>query len=186
MKILSIDPSKNHAGFATFATSQRKTPKLQKTNGKIDINWEFGTFHLEGRNLAQRTYDLYEHVRDSLGTIDHLVIEYPAFFSSERGQIAAHQNYTIDLAFICGYLAGLLALDHRHVNLITAITWKGNVTKEITKRKFFYHFKKLGVHKLDEHAIDAAMLLRYFLVTYGPGTFQVAGEVFPECPELQF
>lgn len=113
-----------------------------------------------------RMFDLIQKI-DELGLkFDFLITEKPAFFASERGQVAAHQNYTIDLAAIAFYVAGWFRMDHRHHYSITATQWKGTVSKAITARKFFKQWPKVDSASLDDHAIDAIMLHRFWLTDY--------------------
>lgn len=129
--------------------------------------------------------DIKDRINEDVGDFDHLVIEYPTFFSSEAGQVAAHKNYTIDLAHICGFLAGWFHKDHRTYHPMTASEWKGSVSKEITMRKFCRIMKIKSAFQLTDHTIDAIMILRYFLQNYGFTVFQSVGEDFPESPLLQ-
>lgn len=174
MKFLSLDPSVNNVGWATFDS---------RLKGREQ--WKYGKWTLEGHNREMRLVDLRDHVRDDLPEFDHLIMEYPAFYSSEKGQIAAHNNYTIDLAHICGFISGSFGCDHRNYHPLTAIEWKGTVTKEITMRKFARIFK-VRLKGLSDHEIDAVMMLRYWLQRYGPRVFRDAGEAFPVSPALQF
>lgn len=151
MTLLSIDPSVHNVGWALFNTKA----KQQETA------WQFGTWHPQGFNLEMKITDLVQTIEDQIGTFDFLCTERPAFFSSERGQIAAHMNYTIDLAAINYYLAAWFHKDHRHHFAITANQWKGTVNKTITARRFFRSFPHVKPMQLDEHAIDAIMLGRF-------------------------
>lgn len=171
MIFLSVDPSINNVGLASFNT---KTAK-----------WASAFVKLQGVNRQTKMIDLKDEILTFLNgkAPHHLVTEYPAFYSSEKGQIAAHSNWTIDLAFICGFLFGRLVNTHREYSPITAIEWKGNVRKEITARKFM---RKFGdPHRLahmSEHEVDATMMLYYFLYEkpYGATAAELLGEVLPE------
>lgn len=116
--------------------------------------------------------DLIQTIEEEIGEFHFLCTERPAFFSSERGQIAAHMNYTIDLAAINYGVAGWFHMDHRHHFAITATQWKGQVSKEITARRFFKRFKwvkkgKVGADSgISEHSIDATMLARFCIEEY--------------------
>jgi len=156
MKVLSLDPSKNNVGWATFDGTRKVKPRA----------WKWGTFQLEGMNLEMRMYDLVQKIGEEIGEFDFLVTERPAFFSCERGEIAAHQNYTIDLAAIAYYVAGWYHMDHRHHFAITANQWKGTVSKAVTARRFFRSFPYVDPQTLSEHAIDAVMLARFTLHDY--------------------
>lgn len=175
MRILAIDPSVNWVGWTLF-DSKKRTPRKQ---------WKWGTIQVEGNNYQMKLVMLLQTLEE-LGLLDvqHLVTEWPTFFSSQKGQIAAHQNYTIDLGGVCAFLAGSMGLDHRHWHLLTATTWKGSVNKYVTGRKFFRVFN-IEPSNLSEHAIDSTMLLRYWIINYGPTAFQRAGEGFPESPLLR-
>jgi hypothetical protein len=150
---LSLDPSVNHVGWSTF-NNRALTRKRA---------WKWGTIELEGRNFEARCMHLIHEIQGELPPFDFLITEKPAFYSSERGKIAARMNYTIDLAAVAFYVAGWFHMDHRHHFAITATTWKGSVSKEITARKFFKNFPGVKPSTLDEHAIDAVMLHRYWL-----------------------
>lgn len=151
MTLLSIDPSVHNVGWALFNTKA----KNQATA------WQFGTWHPTGFNLEMKITDVIQTIDSQIGEFDFLCTERPAFFSSERGQIAAHMNYTIDLAYINGYLAGWFRKDHRRHFGITANQWKGTINKTITGRRFFRSFPHVKPSSLDEHAIDAIMLARF-------------------------
>lgn len=151
MKLLTLDPSVNNVGWALFNT----LAKTQRTA------WTFGTWHPVGHNLEMKITDLVQTIGMHIGEFDFLCTERPAFFSSERGQIAAHQNYTIDLAAVAYYVAGWYHMDHRRHWAITAAQWKGTVNKQITARRFFRAFRHIKATELDEHAIDAIMLGRF-------------------------
>lgn len=156
MRSLSLDPSIENVGWSLF----------DSTRPTRDQAWEWGTFKLEGGNLETRITHLIQLIQLEIGEFDFLITEKPAFFSSERGQIAAHQNYTIDLAAIAFYVAGWFHKDHRYHQAITASAWKGSVPKAVTSRKFFRCWPKIVEGSLSEHAIDATMLHYFWLTNF--------------------
>lgn len=181
MRVLSIDPSINNVGWAVFDTepaskllkARRQALKGEGVVGKISPllkeelrleSWTWGTFQLGGTSLQMRIIDLVQQITMELGDEwDFIITEKPAFYSSQKGQIAAHQNYTIDIAAVGFFVAGWFHMDQRTHHPITAITWKGSVSKEITARHFFRIFGKETKRGITEHSIDAVMLLRYWL-----------------------
>lgn len=177
MRVLAIDPSVNNVGWCLFNSRIRKYKK----------QWKWGTLKLEGHNYQMKLVDLVQLLDQlvDLSRIDILVTEWPTYFDCERGDIAAHSNFTINLAGVCAYLAGTMGLDHRRWHNATATTWKGSVNKYITGNRFFRVF---GKHQRDisEHSIDATMMLRWWLITYGRQVFARAREDFPESPLLTF
>lgn len=156
MRILSIDPSVNNVGWALLNTDG-KTPKER---------WRTGLIKPEGRNFAMKCVCLLQELMalsEGEEGLDLLLTEWPTFFDSSKGHMAARQNYTVDLAGICGYIAGGLGMDHRRWHLATATEWKGSVSKIVTARKFYRHFGKTFHHSISEHEMDAAMLLHWFI-----------------------
>lgn len=178
MKVLILDPSVNNVGWAQLDTSQLPTRHALKgrygaseavvAQKQFAINakksaWTWGTFQLEGGSKNMRFMDLVQQIITTLGAeFDYLITEMPAFYSSERGQIAARQNYTIDLAACAFFVAGWLHMDHRKHHSITAITWKGSVSKQVTAKAFFRVFGSQA-KGTTEHSIDAVMLGHYWL-----------------------
>lgn len=151
MRILSLDPSVNNVGWSVLNTKAKNKKQA----------WKWGTFKIEGNNLEMRIMDLIQLIDDEIGEFHILITEKPTFFSSEKGHIAAHLNYTIDLAAICYGVAGWFHMDHRTHFAITATQWKGQVSKAITARRFFRQFPEVNPDTLSEHAIDSIMLCRF-------------------------
>lgn len=170
MIFLAIDPSIENIGLASFNTKKNE--------------WKSAYVKLNGINRQMRMIDLKDEILTFLNgrAPDHLVVEYPAFYSSQKGQIAAHNNWTIDLAFICGFLFGRMVETHRDFSPLTAIEWKGNVRKEMTARKLMRKFQRTNIAHLSEHEIDAIMMLYYFLYEkpYGAKVAELRDEVLPE------
>jgi hypothetical protein len=130
--------------------------------------WKWKTWHLEGLSLEMRMTDLRQRIDAEIGHFDLLIIEKPTFFGSEKGNIAAHSNYTVDLAAVAYYIAGWYQLDHRQYYPFTATQWKGSVDKAITARRFFRRFPFADRKWIDEHAIDAVMMMHFWLTRIYP------------------
>jgi len=152
-KALSIDCSVNTVGFATLQISYDEQEK-QKA-----FDWTYGMWKLEGLSLLERCRDLCHYIQqtDNADFTD-LLIEWPMFYESTKGQIAAEQSYTINLAAVGAYLAGFFHTPVNRVRLITAPQWKGNASKEVTARRFFRKFDINHMH-VDHNAVDACMML---------------------------
>ena len=166
MRILSLDPSVNNVGWT----------KLNTKTGR----WKWGTWKLGGSNYQVRLVDLIQKIAEDVGSFDILITEWPSFFSSEKGQIAAHQNYTIDLAGICGYVAGRFGMDQRTWKMLTPSQWKGSVPKRATAAKFFREFPDVKMQHISEHAIDSTMILLFWLRSSGRLAITNAGETLSE------
>lgn len=156
MKILAIDPSvMNSAGWATV--------ELEWTNSKaerklVKEEWNWGAWEISGFNFQQRCCDLKDYIEMEIGTFDQLVLEWPMFYDSQKGQTAAREGYTINLAGIAMFTAGWFHMPSKQTFLYTAPDWKGQLTKAITARRFY---KLFGINQMtvDHNAIDACMML---------------------------
>ena len=152
-KALALDCSVNTVGFATLQI------QYDEEDDNKAFHWTWGMWELEGYNLLSRCRDLCNYIQQT-GNDDfvELIIEWPMFYTSERGQIAASQNYTINLAAIGAYVAGFFHLPVDKITLITAPQWKGQASKNVTARRFFRQFN-LEAAQIDHNAIDATMML---------------------------
>lgn len=179
MKVLSIDSSINNVGWTLFKTHNGMNPIKE-----IQRAWKWGTWYPTGGSLEARILDICQKIIVEINGFDILVTEKPAFYSSEKGQIAARQNYTIDLAAINYFIAGFFHKDHRTHYAITAMSWKGSVAKEITQKLFFKRFRGRMTEKqmgsVSEHSVDSTMMLRYWLETIGMHEPRFARKASPE------
>lgn len=151
MRILALDPSIKTCGWSTVDI------------GEEEAEFKWGMFALSGLNFLMRCADLKDYIEMEIGHFDKLVIEWPMFYDSEKGHVAARQGDTINLAGIGMYIAGYFHLHPRDMVLLTAPEWKGTVPKQVTGRRFFQVF---GVNYLqvDNNAVDATMMLRWWCI----------------------
>lgn len=87
---------------------------------------------------------------------DVLVIEYPQWEGSERGAIASQKGYTLNLAFLAGYIGGYYALPFTKKYFPTPRDWKGNMPKSATVHRVQKYF---GTLQISEHEMDAVGLI---------------------------
>jgi hypothetical protein len=183
--ILSIDPSTKRIGWAMLAY-----PLSPACLCELDAGWTYGSWPVEGVTLQQKMRSagrLIKTLPVGDGQCVQLVAELPTFFSSEKGRIAAKEGYTINLAMILGYIMGKLEGGGVPTMFYTPGMWKGTVSKEITRKKFFRTFKdanananagwKGGVERTYDHdTVDAIMILRYWLGQREPGLAHVSAK----------
>ncbi len=151
MIYLAIDPSyANRAGWATY------DDKTQE--------WEWGSYEVDGMNFKIRCWNLFNSLNRNQGKPDHLILEWPTYYAGERGQIAAQQSYTINLAGIVMFIVGAFAMLAKDYTLYTAPQWKGSVSKQVTARRFFKMFN-VQLNQVDQDTIDAVMMLVFHLQT---------------------
>jgi len=168
VKIFSFDPSILNCGWACVSGLYRKDKVIQTDK----CSWAYGNWKLQGHSLSAKMQEIVEYIILEVGGInadegDWCILEWPAFFSSEKGQIAAQMGHTLNLAGLDGYVAGYFRLPWRNFHFITANQWKGSVSKNITWMRFCKVMGIKGVHKVDHNAVDAFMMLHQFCKNKG-------------------
>lgn len=164
MKIVAIDPSINTVGWAVVDGLTRDEETGVWDNSKAD--WKWGVWKISSNSLTYKLREIVEWMIIEFDGLDPdedwLILEWPAFFGSAKGQVAAKQGYTINLAGVVGYIMGFFRMKPQNSFLITANEWKGNVPKEITRMRFFRALGVKQIYKVDHNAVDAVMLLHTF------------------------
>jgi hypothetical protein len=172
--VLAIDPSNKDLGFACFDYN------LQSDFYDIgdSLSWTFGLIHPKGGHIQYKWRDAYFQLKYWLEAdkreVTHFVSEWPMFFDSVKGRIAAQQGYTNDIAAIAGYLTGAFNFKPNNVVLWTPMKWKGTATKYATSQKFARIFGERATRlarTLSDDVIDAIMVLEYWHRFYEEGRF---------------
>ena len=162
--ILAIDPSTVRLGWASL-----QYPYAAVSLSKLKEGWNYGSFELPSGTIGTKMRAVGEFV----GRLDvgaqcvRLVAEMPMFMSSEAGLIAAREGYTINLAMVLGYVIGQMQVP---TTLYTPAQWKGQVPKDVTRKKFFRTFSDArdlndwgDDPTYDHDCLDAIMILRHWL-----------------------
>lgn len=153
MRILGIDPSINNVGIALYNTET------------CDLKMQ--TFHPKRpAPIANIGVQIARHILISFlqgeKRPDALVIEYPEWQNSERGIIAMQQGYTLDLAFVVGFLCGSLGIKASACHTPTPSQWKGNLPKKAVGLRFERRFLACS-KEISDHEFEAAMMIDWFL-----------------------
>lgn len=161
----------NRCGYATadYEWEGGDPKKGKRPQGALlKEEWDWGFWEISGLNFQMRCADLRDHITSLQNefNFDTLVCEWPSFYDSARGQIAAQQGYTINLAGIAMYIAGWFHIPHQRLFLYTAPNWKGTVKKEATARRFYRLFGLNSV-TVDHNAVDATMMGVYHMRAQG-------------------
>jgi hypothetical protein len=163
MKIFALDPSINDVGWAVAENITRNEDGVWDCS---KINWRWGHWNIGSINLVNKFREIAEWVILEVGgldpTEDWIVLEWPAYFGTEKGQIAAQMGYTLPLAGVCAYVAGFFRMPPDSTFFLTATEWKGSVPKEITRMRFFRALGIEKIYKINHNAVDAVMLLHTF------------------------
>jgi hypothetical protein len=148
MLILAIDPSINNVGLALYNTETGKLitrvlhpPKLQR---QYLLSWICNQI---------QCVEFFKN-------INTLVIEYPTFQNSAKGRIAAQKGYTLDLAYIAGYISAECKLKPSCIHLPTPQQWKGNLPKAAVGRRFQRRFG-IDPETITDHEYEAAMMIAW-------------------------
>lgn len=176
--LLAIDPSVRSLGWATV--------NLNKANGNdyYDIGnvemWNYGLITMESTNHIQfRWKQAVVQLREAFeldGIMPtHYAAEWPMFFNSMKGRIAAQENYTVGLASMVGYIAAAFEFKVTYITLWTPAQWKGMASKSITRNQFVMYFgdsAKQLARTASNDVIDAIMIARYWLTLYDRKRFR--------------
>lgn len=153
---IAIDPSINNLGVALYDP----TTKI----------YEWKLVHPEGNKLFHRLQDIETSIGQFLrfrnltyANITVLICEYPQFFNSEKGAVAATMGFTLDLAAICGYMAGICKL--AKIVFQTPQQWKGNLTKQAIEFRFVKLFGDIPLPS--EHEQEATVMLYRYVESLG-------------------
>lgn len=175
--LLAIDPSVRSLGWAIV--NLNKAVDLEYYDLTTEGLWDYGLVQMESTRgvdpsiIKHRWKQAYYQIRANLDLEDieptHFASEWPMFFNSTKGHIAAMQNYTVGLASMVGYLAGQFNFKAGHITLWTPLQWKGSVPKHVTRNRFVQCFGKPAeklAGRLSDDVIDAIMIAKYWLSLY--------------------
>lgn len=160
--LLAIDPSVNNLGWAYFDFSKGEIYDLE--------NWEYGLVHPDGKYIQHKWKNAHARLSKRLPKKPtHFAAEWPTFFSSQVGRIAAQEGYTINLAGMVAFLAGRFQIKGDYISLWTPAQWKGSVPKTATRAKFIRIFGKRGERlaaTAADDTIDAIMIAQFWINLY--------------------
>jgi Holliday junction resolvasome RuvABC endonuclease subunit len=169
--LLALDPSVRSMGWATVNLNNAEGDHYDLENPLV---WNYGLITMEPTKQVQYRWEqAKKQLEEALGldelTPTHFASEWPTFFNSMKGRIAAQENYTVGLAGIVGYLAGVFKFKGEHIVLWTPQQWKGNTPKNVTRNQFVLYFGDYGkqlAKTASDDVIDAIMIARHWLTLY--------------------
>jgi hypothetical protein len=144
--------------------------------------WEFGLIHPKTGGRQEMQYywrDAFYKLKVALGDVGwwptHMAAEWPNYFNSYKGKIAAMRGYTLGLAGQVGYIAGRFGLRAEAMLICTPQQWKGSVSKQVTQSKFLRLFAEPNgaalhvVRNNSDDTIDAIMIAEHWLALWNRG-----------------
>jgi hypothetical protein len=164
MRVLGIDPSMYYVGWANY-NGPDPADLESRDYHNLDLNcWQYGLIKPQGVSLVERWRDTVCKLECVITTpTDWLIAEWPMYFASTRGKIAATKGHTLGLAGMVGHISCRFGTQ---VVLWTPNQWKGSVPKSVTLGKFKRMFGKSGravANTATDDTIDAIMLVECFL-----------------------
>ncbi len=157
MRIIAIDPSINTIGTAVWTDGELETHTIRT---RLPAKGPVGEKKVA---LAkQLSILLSSRLIGGVAVADALIIEYPNFQTSTRGLIAAQMGYTLDLAFVAGFVAS--QIPHKLLLLPTPNGWKGQQRKEIVGQRFT-NWTGIDYRKVSDHEYEAAMMCHWAIRT---------------------
>lgn len=148
MRFLGVDPSVNDVGLA-FYNDEAET---LKTHTFKPIRGERTTTNIAIQIVRFMQISILQGEKRP----DYLVLEHPQWENSDRGHKAAAKGYTLDLAFLIGFIAGCSGLAGTKIFTPTPMEWKGNRPKTATEAQVKKKFPNLRV---TDHEYDAVGLI---------------------------
>lgn len=162
--ILAVDPSIRNVGWAIHIYDKER--KISDWNGGCLSFPEDQSIQSLSFNVCMLLDGLLKKYgyfsEPTLPSV--LIVEKATFMSGTKGHIAAQKGYTLDLAFIAGYIVSHFRVNRFHpvIKLYTPQDWKGNVPKSATLAKYKRYFPGIKPPKTD-HEVDAKMMIVHYL-----------------------
>lgn len=154
---LGVDPGLNGTGWAL----------LYNESGETVLHSHGIFFHGITDSLVRRSMhyseDLQNTLKQFMDKVNEVCIEYPAYFDTTSGNMIAKRGDLTKLTFLVGVLTKTVQSLKIKVTLVPVNTWKGQLPKEVVKRRIL---KKLGENQcrnLKSHDWDAVGLGLYGL-----------------------
>lgn len=154
MIFLGIDPSIRNVGVAIFDTETKKLRTWTFHPTEEEEDWVSIGAQID---MFIRLI-LYNDAKKP----EYLVIEYPSWQNSAKGKIAAVKGYTINLAFLVGYLCKASGVAAVNTYTPTPMIWKKNLPKDAVGLRFERRF---GISKdsVTDHEYEAAMMIAWLI-----------------------
>jgi hypothetical protein len=140
---MTVDPGLNGTGWVVFQNMQ--DPRF-RANGVINIR--NGDWDSRAIDIACEIYAIACELE-----VRKIYCEYPAYFDSAAGQMVAKRGDLLKLTFLVGCLKGI---SHpMRFSLLPVNTWKGQLPKEVVKKRIQRILGDDLCKRLKSHDVDA-------------------------------
>jgi Holliday junction resolvasome RuvABC endonuclease subunit len=152
-KILAIDPSIHNCGWCIMSTNMKII-----TYGLI-----------QGRLKKNRKWiDKANHVSELVHMLlinywpKRVFLEFPEYWAGSIGSQARESGSVFKLYFLCGSLYQV-AKELCEVKLVKPSEWKGQLKKEIVRKRLKKQFPNVITDNMDHNVVDAIGIAYYTL-----------------------
>ena len=148
--IMSIDPGIHNCGYC-FMTENQKLISYGLINSK-ENKWYDNCKHV--------WFKLYENYTKQFPKT--VYIEYPTHHAGMMAFAARESGALAKLTFLCGGIYSLLS-EIATVELITPSQWKGQLKKEMVRKRLYNIYPEISKLDLDHNIVDAIGIGYYTL-----------------------
>lgn len=144
--VLAIDPSINNCGIAVFK------------DGKLHA-WELLHPSKETKDYIEKSKSIYMQIKvlSKKYHCDYIVTEICDYFGVS-GFHARESGSIFKLMFLIGMLCSL-----PNVKTIIPRGWKGQLPKDVMRRRFIKDLPNLDIEHMDHNVLDAIGIGRWFI-----------------------
>ena len=143
-KLMGIDPGLSGTGYAVFSSVK-------------DAPLSIGVITGKGNSWEKRAISIGETLSDVAGNagVSEIWIELPQYYESDKGVMVAEKGDLIKLTVTVGVIIGILSQDGIEVKAVTPNEWKGQLSKELAKRRILKRLGEEACSSIKSHAWDA-------------------------------
>lgn len=149
--IMSIDPGIHNCGYC-FMTENMKLIKYGLIQSKKQEGWVD-----KCKNVYFKLYQEYTQYFPKT-----VFIEYPGYHAGQIAYAARESGAIAKLCFLCGGIHSLLS-EIATVELILPSKWKGQLKKEMVRKRLYNIYPEIEKENLDHNIIDAIGIGYYTL-----------------------
>lgn len=138
--VLAIDPSINNCGIAIFKLGKLTNYKLLHPSAEVDST-----------DYLAKSKSIFNTIRKivEIKSIDRIVLEIPTHWGTS-GYQARESGSIYKVTFVCGMIYSL-----DNVVTVTPHMWKGQLPKDVMKRRYILKYPDLDIAGMDHNILDA-------------------------------
>lgn len=150
-KIMSIDPSIRNCGWAVL-------------DDKLKLI-EYGLIQTKLPNWTDNCQVVWDKLYEAYSKEwpQEVIIEYPELHAGMAAVAARESGAIFKLSFVCGGIFSLLR-EIAVIKLVTPSKWKGQLTKELTRKRLYRIYPEIVDKNLDHNIVDAIGIGYYTLM----------------------